>query len=298
MPEPLSAALPELLVCRALLGELDRGRPTVVVAVVSQTDGSPGRTGWIMAVARDGWRAGTVGGGAPEETAVRRSLAMLDSGATRPTRLTQTHRPKAEHASGLLCGGEQVLALVPLAAASRRGLRAAVDVLVRGERFTWSPAEDVSLTLGPTHRVVVVGAGHVGQALAPLVVRLGFRVDVVDERAGAAARMHDVARAVHPLAYASLTDLVPPGERTFVVVATHAPERDAAAVTALAATQLGYLGVLGTPSKLAHLPGRPELEVPAGMPIGSHAPNEIAVSIAARLVTLRAGRVTGGKSRT
>ena len=288
----MSAALPELLVCQALLGELDRGRPTVVAAVVSHTDGSPGRTGWIMAVGQDGWLAGTVGGGAAEETAVRRSLALLDAGAARTVRLTQTHRPDAEHASGLLCGGEQLLALAPLADASRHGLRAAIDALERGERFTWSPAEDVSVMLGPTHRVVVVGAGHVGQALAPLLVRLGFRVDVIDERAGAAARLQGAAHAVHTLAYEDLADVVPPGEDTFVVVATHAPDRDVAAVAALAGTPLAYLGVLGTPSKLANLPGRPELEVPAGLPVGSHTPNEIALSVAARLVALRSDAIT------
>lgn len=288
----MSAALPELLVCQALLGELDRGRPTVVAAVVSHTHGSPGRTGWIMAVGQDGWLAGTVGGGAAEETAVRRSLALLDAGAARTVRLTQTHRPDAEHASGLLCGGEQLLALAPLADASRHGLRAAIDALERGERFTWSPAEDVSVMLGPTHRVVVVGAGHVGQALAPLLVRLGFRVDVIDERAGAAARLQGAAHAVHTLAYEDLADVVPPGEDTFVVVATHAPDRDVAAVAALAGTPLAYLGVLGTPSKLANLPGRPELEVPAGLPVGSHTPNEIALSVAARLVALRSDAIT------
>lgn len=288
----MSAALPELLVCQALLGELDRGRPTVVAAVVSHTDGSPGRTGWIMAVGQDGWLAGTVGGGAAEEAAVRRGLALLDTGAARTVRLTQTHRPDAEHASGLLCGGEQLLALAPLADASRHGLRAAIDALERGERFTWSPAEDVSVMLGPTHRVVVVGAGHVGQALAPLLVRLGFRVDVIDERAGAAARLQGAAHAVHTLAYEDLADVVPPGEDTFVVVATHAPDRDVAAVAALAGTPLAYLGVLGTPSKLANLPGRPELEVPAGLPVGSHTPNEIALSVAARLVALRSDAIT------
>ncbi len=124
----------------------------MAVAVVEHTSGSPGRAGWVMAVGRDGWLAGTVGGGTAEEAALLRAAAMLD---------------------------------------------------------------------------------------------------------------------------------------------------DDAAVAALAGTPLGYLDVLGTPSKLAHLPGRPELEVPTGMPIGSHTPDEIAVSVAARLVAVRSEamarlpRVTG-----
>lgn len=81
--------------------------------------------------------------------------------------------------------------------------------------------------------------------------------------------------------------MVPAGDRTFVVGAAHAPDRDVAAVAALGGVRLGYLGVPGSRAKLAQLPGHPCLEAPMGLPIGSHTPEEIAVSVAARLVGVR-----------
>ena len=62
MPEPS----PELLVWRALLGELVAGRPAVLAVVVAHTGSSAGRCGFVMAVGRDGWLAGTIGGGTPQ----------------------------------------------------------------------------------------------------------------------------------------------------------------------------------------------------------------------------------------
>ena len=92
------------------------------------------------------------------------------------------------------------------------------------------------------------------------------------------------------LPYEQLTAVVAPGGvRTLVVVGTHAPDRDAAAVAALAGIPLGYLGVLGNPAKLgAAGASRPALEIPAGVAIGSHTPEEIATSLAARLIAARA----------
>jgi xanthine/CO dehydrogenase XdhC/CoxF family maturation factor len=69
------------------------------------------------------------------------------------------------------------------------------------------------------------------------------------------------------------------------------PARDQAALGALAGLKLGYLGVLGSPAKLRRIgvPGR--VHAPMGQPIGSHTPEEIAVSVAAELLqTLRQAR--------
>lgn len=296
----MAEVVPELLVWRALRGEVDAGRPAVLAVVVDHAGSSPGRSGWVMAVGRDGWLAGTVGGGAAEVDAVRRAVALLAGGGRRPERVVQTHRRDAEHPSGLLCGGEQELRLVPLDRGDGVGLLTLDHALSRGNRVAWSVSEEGwrlghggsgehTLESGPTHTVVVVGAGHVGVALAPLLVRLGFRVTVVDERPGAAWRLQGAAHEVRELAYERLAEVVRGGGQTFVVVATHAPERDAAAVEALAGVGLGFLGVLGTRAKLAHLPARAGLEAPVGVRISSHTPDEIAVSIAARLVAVRAG---------
>ena len=301
--------LPELRVWRALAAEVARGRPAVLVAVVSHTRSSPGRTGWLMAVGSGGWLAGTTGGGAAEEQAIQEATVLLVEVEPKHRLLTQTHRTGSEHASGLLCGGEQVLALVPLAPSCADRLTVLDRALTRGDTGTWTISPDglrlggtsigftedgdgwsFTQVSGPTHHVVVVGAGHVGEALARTLVPLGFRVSVVDERPGAAARLADLAHDVVEQRYEQLAAVVPVGERTLVAIATHAPDRDAAAVAALADVPLGYLGVLGSRAKLAILTPQAQIRAPMGLPIGSHTPEEIAVSVAAELVALRTQR--------
>lgn len=310
MAEP-GPVLPELLVWRALAAELGQGHPGVLVVVVAHTGSSPGRTGWLMAVGRDGWLAGTTGGGVAEADAVRAAVALLAGSPPSPVRLTQTHRPDAQHPSGLLCGGEQVLTLVPLDARAIDAIHALDAALTRGETFTWtiwatgwapgvttyggaSPDDQpYTQTSGPTHRVVLVGAGHVGAELACVLVTLGFRITVVDERAGASSRLAGIAHDVVQCPYEQIIHVVPPGDRTYVVVATHSPDRDAAVVAALTGIRLGYLGVLGSRAKLAHLPDLATIDAPMGVPIGSHTPEEIAVSVAARLIAQRSGSISG-----
>jgi xanthine dehydrogenase accessory factor len=139
--------------------------------------------------------------------------------------------------------------------------------------------------------VHVVGGGHVGAALAPLLVGLGFRVVVVDERPGialAAIPAHERLR----LRYELLGTVVPPGPTSLVTIAAHDHERDRAALEAVLGLQLGYLGLLGSRAKLQHLVGGrtmpPWCHAPMGVPIGSSTPAEIAVSVAAALVAVRA----------
>lgn len=289
MPEEVAS--PEERVWGKLARELRAGRPVVLGVVVAHAGSSPGRTGFAVAVGVDGWLAGTTGGGVAEARVVDAARGLLaDGGAS--VLLAQVHRARVPGASGLLCGGEQTVALEVLGPADAPRVDAVVAALARGDSAEFQVAGSAVTTVmvGPSHRVVVVGAGHVGEALASLLVGLGFRVEVVDERPGAAARLGSRAHRVRMRGYEALGEVVEPGERTFVVVATHAPERDVAAVRALAGVRVGYLGVVGTRRKLASLGAvAPDAEVPAGLPIGSHTPEEVALSIAARLVQLRSG---------
>lgn len=302
--------LPDLQVWRALCNELAFGRGAVLVAVVEHRGSSPGRAGWLMAVGQGGWLAGTTGGGPAEQQVLKRAADMARAGILDPVLVTQIHRAGAEHASGMLCGGEQMLALVPLSPADGRRVAVVIGALTAGHTLTWTiTAGGLSVpgaapegftthdgqwsyrhSSGPSHRVVIVGAGHVGAALARVLVPLGFWVSGVDERPG--AELVGVADEFSwsRRGYEELADVVPPGERTFVTIATHSPDRDAAALAALAGVQLGYLGVLGSRAKLAHLPDTARVHAPMGLGIGSHTPQEIAVSVAAELVAVRSAQ--------
>ena len=321
--------MPEVDVWRALAGALESGMPCALLAVADSRGSSPGRRGAVMAVGRDGPLAGTIGGGVAEAALVDRVAADLRAGSLTAQRVPMEHRQGAPDASGMICGGSQVVALSPLGGDDLPGVSTVADALAAGRSATWSidpdgwrvldggagaavhdPAAQATrpvtpsggardqagpgwaqvLSSGPTHVVHVIGAGHVGSALAGLLVGLDFGVLLVDERAGLVAgdrAAHE--RVVRP--FEELAEVVRPGRTSFAAIMTHSHERDAVALAALEPLELGYLGLLGSRAKVRRIVGDREMpawfHAPMGLPIGSATPAEIAVSIAAEMIAVR-----------
>ncbi len=153
----------------------------------------------------------------------------------------------------------------------------------------------------PPVRVVVVGAVHVGQALAPMAQLAGYDVVVVDPRRSfATAERFPGVTLVGEWPDEGLAKLRI-DRRTAVVTITHDPKLDDPALAAALRSEAFYVGALGSRKTQA---GRKErlrrmgfadrdlerIRGPVGMPIGAVSPGEIAVSILAEIVaTLRAG---------
>jgi xanthine dehydrogenase accessory factor len=294
---------------------LAAGEPCALLAVADSTGSSPGRQGAVMAVAAQGALGGTIGGGIPEAELVARVAADLSAGALSNRLIRWQHRPGAPEASGLLCGGSQRVALCRLSVEDLPGVLEVAAALRAGRRAGWRIGPDgwrcvdVEPGLresggswcyghrgGPSHTVHIVGAGHVGSSLAQLLLGLEFRLVLIDERLSdglAAVPGH----AHHRVPYEQLASVVQPGESNFAAIMAHSHDRDAAALAALAPLPLGYLGLLGSRAKVRRILAEMACEVPAanfhapmGVPIGSVTPAEIAVSIAAEMVAVRAGR--------
>ena len=300
----------ELAVWEALATALEAGREVALAVVVGSRGSSPGHAGALMAVGTDGQLAGTVGGGVAEAGVLARLVEGLRAGDLAPGEVQLTHRPGVETASGLICGGEQWVAWAPLEPARLEEVRAVVAAVAEGQRIGWTigpagwafgepqgevAASSHAMVSGPSHEVWVIGGGHVGLALTRVLATLDFWVVAAEERPGVAQFEENPwphRRVTMP--FAELGRVVPPGEATFAVVVTAGAESDAVALDALWDTPLGYLGVMGSRAKLARvLAGRGErpawLHAPMGIPIGSHTPAEIAVSVAAELVAVRNG---------
>ncbi|MGB7981791.1 MAG: XdhC family protein [Candidatus Nanopelagicales bacterium] len=303
--------MPEVDVWRALAGALQSGMPCALLAMADTRGSSPGRRGAVMAVATTGPLAGTIGGGVAEATLVVRAVADLRAGSLTAQRVPMEHRPGAPDASGMICGGSQVVVVSPLSNGDLLGITKVADALAAGRTARWSVDPQGWFALGeqpegaghawtfqhcsgPTHTVHVIGAGHVGSALARLLVALDFRVVLVDERPGLATSVAEQgAHERIALAYEDLARVVAEGPASFAAIMTHSHERDAAALAALEPLTLGYLGLLGSKLKIARLVGAREMpgwfHAPMGLPIGSTTPTEIAVSIAAQMVAARSG---------
>jgi xanthine dehydrogenase accessory factor len=158
---------------------------------------------------------------------------------------------------------------------------------------------------GPQRSLVVVGAGHVGTALAEAAARAGFAVTVLGRgRSGELEARPGIAAldAADPAALATL----PHAGDSQLIVATGSQDADVAwAVAGLRAGFAG-VGVVGSRTKAiaaregASAAGVPperleRLRCPVGLDLGAVTPAEIAVAIVAELLLLtRRGEVPEG----
>lgn len=249
----------------ALLGLLEAGRPLATATVVKATGSTPRAAGARMIVPIEGEPLFTLGGGAFEAEVIRDAREAIATGESALKVYTLSDRgPRGE---GQECGGT-------------------VSVFIE-------PA------LAP-EKLWIFGGGHVGRALAAASRGLGLDVTVFEDRAEYAdlARFPGARRAV-------LTDceyrqgIPAPDSRTYCVVATRAHATDRAALRTALSGDAAWVGMIGSARKkiavhkdLAELdgvaPGRLEsVETPVGLPVGAETPEEIAISILARLIQVR-----------
>lgn len=199
--------------------------------------------------------------------------------------------------------------------------------IVRGEGLAWSDVEDDALRqhmiatlmagaegvstqkhsvtwagrcydvlvepLHPPHALVVIGDGAGAHALSELSVQLGWQTTLVDP-ARAASEPSAGVRHVHA-APGALTHEVKLDAMTSVVLMTHRLERDVDYLKALLESPVGYVGVIGSRQRAAHImatfPAESvRLHVPAGLDVGSETPREIALAVAAEILALRNGK--------
>ncbi len=159
----------------------------------------------------------------------------------------------------------------------------------------------------PEDVLYLFGAGHVSFHVAALAETVGFSVVVIDDRAEFANRQrfpHAGEIIVAP--FESAFDRIRIGASAYIVIVTrgHSYDRD---VLRWALTQpAAYVGMIGSRRKRNIIyrslmdegvsTGQLEqVHSPIGLPIGGQTPAEIAVSIVAELIDVRAGQKKPGK---
>lgn len=154
---------------------------------------------------------------------------------------------------------------------------------------------------GPPWSLLLIGAVHISQALAPMAGMAGFAVTVIDPRGAFATPERfpgvDLVSEWPQKALAAL----PPTERTAVVTLTHDPKIDDPGLIAALRSPAFFIGALGsarthnqrkerlasggfTADQIARIAG------PVGLDLGARSPGEIAVSVLAEIVGARHGR--------
>ena len=247
---------------------LEREGTAFVLVILAESLGStPQDTGAKMLVTTAGLHTGTIGGGKVEAKAIAVAQELLAGNTATPQFVKWALRTDV----GMTCGGSVKIYLEP------------------------HPAGGV----GAAWPIWIFGAGHVVQALVPVLAPLDCLITVVDPRREWLDRLPR-ARNVRYVQADLPEELVPSmPDSAFLLCLTkgHAFDRPVLQ-RALAERNFPFVGVIGSESKAKVLQKElvaaglsakraKRFHCPVGLPFGSNDPREIALSIVAQLLTER-----------
>ena len=170
--------------------------------------------------------------------------------------------------------------------------------------FTFDKLSDTEFLyterLGFKNDLYIIGGGHCALALSELMSKMDFHISLFDDRPD--LNTIDKNRFAHEINilsdYDTIGDHVPAGESSYVVVMTLGYVSDERVIRALIDKEFKYFGVLGSSAKMSVMlrklvkEGLPaekldRIRTPIGLPIQSRTPEEIAVSIAAEIISVK-----------
>ncbi len=152
----------------------------------------------------------------------------------------------------------------------------------------------------PRPLLLILGGGHVGQAVAAQAHIVGFEIAVIDDR----------SEFTHPALFPDRTILrcgdiaaelgrIPVDADTYIVLVTRGHQHDAVALAGCIHSPARYIGMIGSKRKVSLMrhnflqTGRAteqeweRIHAPIGLPIGAQTVPEIACSIVAQLIAAR-----------
>ena len=245
---------------------LDERRPYALATVVRRERPSSASPGNTAVITSDGRVHGWIGGSCTQPEVVRHALAALADGRSRLLGF------------GALPGENRDIVPVPMSCGSEGKVEVHINPVF------------------PVPRLVVAGSSPIAEAVARLGGAMGYEVEQagVEGEGGAGPDADAIeARAKQWRDRAS-------GARLFAVVATMG-RGDEDAVRQILAARPDYLGVVVSPKRMRQVRAVLEglgvgaeevarVRGPAGLDIGAESPEEVAVSILAEIVAVRAGR--------
>ena len=289
-------------IMQKLVEELKAGRSCVLVTIVRDSGSSPRGKGSMMLTGEQGLLCGSVGGGKVEALALLQAADCLAE--RRSCAREYVLREEGAEAIGMACGGDVTMHFEYAdTSCCEKFVRILSDLDDGREGIYRVDAEgfgvfDIPYTF--SDRAILYGGGHIALALADLLVRLDFRVWVVDDRpAFAAVERFPTAEKVICCDYARLSDKIAFQDSDYHVVITDGHRHDFTVQEQLLRHKAAYVGCIGSRRKTAAVrdmllaSGIPEEQIgrvhgPIGLDIKAKTPAEIAVSIAAEMILERA----------
>ena len=152
--------------------------------------------------------------------------------------------------------------------------------------------------IGPSKELLIVGAGHVGQAVAQLGEFLGMDCIVFDTRPEYANQERfPLARQIIVGPVGQELGQYPITRQSYVVIVTRGHVQDAEALSAVIHSPAAYIGMIGSQRKTGRVFEAMQAQgveqalldrvhAPIGLEIGAETPEEIAVSIVGQIIAV------------
>jgi len=234
------------------------------LATIVHTNGSiPSYESSRMLVREDGSIVGTIGGGCVEAEvwAAAKEVMQLEA----PRKMVFNLNNEASYDNGLICGGTLEIFVEPIL---------------------------------PQPMLYLFGGGHVSMAVAKAASTAGFGIGVVDDREVFANKERFPMALEIYTSFEDAFEKIHPNASSYVVIVTRGHKEDMRVLAWAVRTEARYLGMIGSKRKVLSVYKALENDgykveefdrvyAPMGLEIGALSPEEIAVSIAAELVTVR-----------
>lgn len=236
------------------------GKKAALCIVVSTSGSTPRKTGAKMIVLEDKIIFGTIGGGSIEKDVIDNAVEIIKEGKP----VIKSY--KLEEDLKMKCGGSMEVYIEPL---------------------------------NVFKKLYIFGAGHIGKAVVKFAKDLEFNITVFDSRKGifdsndfdgCKCICNDYVKAIEENTF---------DENTFIVIVTPKHEFDETVLKNVAVKPHAYVGMIGSKRKVEIVKKNlladkilsaneiEKIDMPIGIPLAAETPQEIAVSIVAKLIDVR-----------
>ncbi len=245
------------------INKISKSKTNGALCTIVQTKGStPRKVGSKMIVTEDGKILGSIGGGNLEKKVIENALYQINKNEAK------LYKHDLLHQHSMCCGG-------------------VVDIYIE-------PIKKVN-------RLYIFGSGHTGKALAKCAIDLDFDIYVIDNRKEQLDDLDSDEINKMNLDYKKVLPSLPFDNNTYVVIMTYEHSYDRDILSYCIKKPHAYIGMIGSKRKIevtkknfieGKLATKKELEnldMPIGLNIKAKQPEEIAISILAKLIEVKNG---------
>lgn len=231
-----------------------KGETVALITIIKSSGSTPRKSGTLMGVWEKGV-VGTIGGGLAEFDAINKARECLKEKKDEYF----IYDMSGKESSIMNCGGK---------------IEGYIKVII------------------PPPRIVIIGAGHIGETLFKLIDENNFEKLLLDDRNENASKEY-----IKVGEYTQLISDLPEKEETYFVIATKGHETDEIALEAILKKKFRYIGMIGSKKKVLGIKEKIEKKgykipkeifyAPIGLKISNGTPYEIAVEILAEILKIK-----------